>query len=670
MPDAITPYNFVPLSKRTLGAEPEACEPSFDRYCANRHTGWLQIRCTALTPLYTRGVVQSNPTRNPIASAEDGEQKQVADFFHRGEVDGAKHCKPVLPGSSLRGMVRSVFEIFTESRIEFINDYRLFYRSFAGLPADLREQYSRNFQANARLIAGVLHKKRERDGKEAWVLHVCDEPQTEISGSGIKRRGFVAVSANDPLLDGRPRYKCFEANIQLERQGFLLQGTNRFELKTASLQPPGATQPGCHKGWLIFPGRDVQSRRYFQVILCPNSGATPPRTYDVPRTVYEDYLNWGQMAHGRKFQQNGEGTPRLLIEGEPTFALVDTQDPSKVSVIGANMMMALRYQFSLPTVAVRSCIAPLAADVPDMTQALFGTVPRQSEKVRSVPTIKSRIYFEDAECQSPTWYLDDADPVRIPSVLITPKPTALQTYLQQPLAGSNRLAHWNDERAQLRGHKRYWHRSDEAARRELDRRPPKKGLQPTRTVICPVQATTSFVGRIRFENLTDRELGALYASVQLPWDEEAGNCLAHKFGMGKSIGLGSLRVEVLDTVLFDMAARYQTVIRKEGDVSGRVSRAQTQNRLEAAYTVFVRALHGPNARTLWQSERQAAFANLLSWKPQLPPEQSRYVGINSDPLSEQWKNRRVLPLAADLETFTDVNWPNDVLRVHQAAREV
>src|SRR5690606_29120848 len=70
------------------------------------------------------------------------------------------------------------------------------------------------------------------------------------------------------------------------------------------------------------------------------------------------------------------------------------------------------------------------------------------------------------------------------------------------------------------------------------------------TLIRPVKAGVTFAGRIHFENLTELELGALLHALEL----SEGCC--HRIGMGKPLGLGSVRISVrLKTV--DRAARYR-----------------------------------------------------------------------------------------------------------------
>lgn len=57
------------------------------------------------------------------------------------------------------------------------------------------------------------------------------------------------------------------------------------------------------------------------------------------------------------------------------------------------------------------------------------------------------------------------------------------------------------------------------------------------TIIKPIKRNIKFKSRIRFENLTKEELGALLFVLDLPENHY------HKIGMGKPLGLGSIEIK-------------------------------------------------------------------------------------------------------------------------------
>lgn len=588
MPHARTPYNFVPVGDRIVPAEKIDGKYPFeeqDFLHPDRNTGWLDIQITTLTPLYTRGAKKPN----------DISEDAAEDYFHYGD------RRPILPGSSLRGMVRSVFEAMTMSRMEFLSDRRLFYRSFAEAAGNIRALYQSRFTKD-RLCAGQLI---ERDGRLYLLV------------SEAAPKGFVLVSASEVRADWQrrgmheyPAPRDVQVTTTSQQHGMLGVAVARLQ--------------GSIPGWLIVPGRDVPKkggaqRKWFQVILKPEGQRC--REYAVPKDVYEDYLNWGAMAHGNRFKT--PKAPRFLGHRAPAFALLSS-DGKQVEAIGANMMMHLRYETSIGKAYERS-LTPESANVDvDMAQSVFGRV-REGNDAKRTDQIRSRVFFQDAICNqvAPAVLLDPGNPVKVPDVLSGPKPTAFQVYLRQD---ARDLAHWDSKSATIAGRKMYWHRSPSAAAGALKPDVP-EGVSDTQiTRITPLKAGLTFKARIRFENLTDAELGALYASVHLP------SGMAHKFGMGKNMGLGSVRVDVTDAVLVDVRARYLAA----GSDVGLVAGDAVRERLIQAYGAFVRLLFR-NSTTLWANRRMIALAAMLSWDGRPSDEETQQVGF-----SDQWKYRWTL----------------------------
>ena len=136
----------------------------------------------------------------------------------------------------------------------------------------------------------------------------------------------------------------------------------------------------------------------------------------------------------------------------------------------------------------------------DFVQILFGNTHWSAGKV----------FFEDAKLVCSIQQYDEISP----AILSNPKPTTFQHYLEQGNAKHGKLAHWDNEPEEktgtgfIRGYKLYWHRNtpqDEEygwqAKKEVVEEHPRQY-----TKIKPIKG--KFEGRIRFENLSDIELGA------------------------------------------------------------------------------------------------------------------------------------------------------------------
>lgn len=117
-PTFIHPYNFVPVPADGLGRAAEV-EPfarrapsSHDRYDPKLLSGWLQCSLTTKSWWFIPDARKQ---------ANEGEHK-VLGYFTLDQVDAWSHARPerdttrpAIPASSLRGMVRSVFEAATLS---------------------------------------------------------------------------------------------------------------------------------------------------------------------------------------------------------------------------------------------------------------------------------------------------------------------------------------------------------------------------------------------------------------------------------------------------------------------------------------------------------------------------------------------------------------------------
>lgn len=108
----VNPYNFISFPKEKAKAYTDS----------DRHTGFIEYTVTTKTPLFI-----------PNSSSESAfqESKKVADhksydFFSYQDLDPTKNYEnqyftPVIPGSEVRGVVRSVYETLTDSCMGVLN---------------------------------------------------------------------------------------------------------------------------------------------------------------------------------------------------------------------------------------------------------------------------------------------------------------------------------------------------------------------------------------------------------------------------------------------------------------------------------------------------------------------------------------------------------------------
>jgi CRISPR-associated protein (TIGR03986 family) len=102
-PDFHNPYNFVPAPPRNTGDPDLGDQPpvSHDAFLTDRYSGRIGVRMTAKTPLLV-------PDTENVQEDTNGHKT----YPLRVAADG----KPLIPASSVRGMLRSAYEAITNSR--------------------------------------------------------------------------------------------------------------------------------------------------------------------------------------------------------------------------------------------------------------------------------------------------------------------------------------------------------------------------------------------------------------------------------------------------------------------------------------------------------------------------------------------------------------------------
>src|SRR5262245_27427191 len=643
-------------------------------------TGWIDLTVTASTPLFVRCA----PPAEQADDAEPRSNRHRQHFFHLGDPE-----KPALPGSSLRGMTRALLEIVAYARLSphlHFSDRRLVYRA-VGDPTSLGVE-SRNAvlgpnQArpprlqfdypNPRLRAGYLRRR----GPDVFV-----PPARTINGESFVHVEYAAARCgkHEPHFDYRPndvidvflrpppsRTTPPRSNPNLILNlAFVTEAADVVKAR-AKAEPP----EGFVRARIVRSGHMAgePEKHMHCAVYDPDPDAD---LLPVGRDTWRRYEDDRDMTRGIAARP-------LAEDGDPLFYLVN--EAGEVVFLGPTMMFRLPYPFSVADFVPEQ--VQKAAGL-DLAEAIFGTV-------RDGVAVKGRVFFEDAPWDGlgGTPFLQPGEAGRrSPFVLGSPKPTAFQHYLAQPPvdlpegrrepAGKDRrtLCHYHHphgcgpfeladaqghllavtDGTVLRGHKRYWHQPKADDRYRFHKAlagPEEKQL----TIIRPVRPGTTFKGRVRFENLGEVELGALLTALQLKPSQR------HHLGMGKPLGMGSVRI---DTVvhLTDRQARYATLFGDDGKLAtGEVAAAEVEKAVTRCRTAFenVARTHYRNTVSasgswadIWTIPRLRALAALLEWDKAPLLERTGYAppGVKEDDL-KWWRDRRVLPSAefvAGIET--------------------
>ena len=630
---AIAPYNFVPLPNAPLivedGVEAEGAKVKpwtmHDRFAPGLRSGVIDLTVETLTPLYIRGAVRKDAKGN----------WDKRDSRLREEPFLTPDGRPAIPGSSLRGMTRNLFEIISFSKIEPVSTEKPFYRSVGN--DRLGDLYRlRMIPNNTKPDGGFLRK----NGGE-WHIECCDVyrvPHPLLS----QHRVFIPQRPNE-YPDSKYQYRACKIKVEDQNNVTAIAFEN-----IETLGPPWKTAV------LVLTGPAVKKKAEFALV---SSGAA--RSITVPEAMIERFhdedqiTQWQQRAFSGKDRKPKGG----LADGDAVFYLLDDalksdENPEGLVFFGRAQM------FRLPYDVTPFEMLPKAQRVPglDMAQALFGRVGQHGADKGK--TTKGRLRFEDAVADTPAAACLGAP--RVPQILGSPKVTTFQHYLTQDGSkdAKNRTTYFSKDRTTLRGHKLYWHRDAEwqsKVKPEEVRNHPEKKTQ--NTIIQPVRKGTRFTGRIHFENLAPAELGALLHALDLPQD------CAHKLGMGKPLGLGSVRITPV-LQLLDVNARYASW----ADTGVRSSDGQE---FKEAFERFILCHAGKTQETLMDGQsglrkiaRLDALFHMLGWDKKPSAAATRYMTVEREDVNRfgdknEYKRRAVLPSPHHVAGVQEPPWVQD-----------
>jgi len=621
---AKAPYNFIQLHEKVVEAQNI---PEFDKYHKDRYSGYIELSITTKTPIYIR--------------RDKG--KEECDFF------SIKNGSPIIPGSSLRGMVRTLVEIASFGKFSFVDSKRRLYYRAVGDTSSLGERY-REYLTDKddkyKFFAGVLLKKGNK-----YEIH----PSKFINGTQVYR--IDSQNMPDDLKDEKP-YSFKEVYFKPEKivENTHYRGKNDsnerrpYQLKYAKLKSISLKKDENHpnKGYIIVSGLFGNKKHMHWVINEEDTNKINEEDTNkakIPKNVIEEYksdVNREEKFDLLKIADSGKSVPCFYI----------TDNQNNVLAFGHTRFFRLPYELTIGDHIPEEL---RSEDKTDFAEAIFGKESKWA----------SRVFFEDAfletrnEEEQNNVFMNKTSP----KILASPKPTAFQLYLEQQPKEENTdlkdLKHWDDKDACIRGHKLYWHRDtpdDPTDKYSWDEGEAKKDTQ--HTVIKPIKRNIKFKSRIRFENLTKEELGALLFVLELPQNHY------HKIGMGKPLGLGSIEIKP-KVFIVDREKRYKSLFKDDVWNLAEEDKTSEINEFKKAFETYIlRNISNDdksNATSLWETPRLKQLKAMLSWnntKIQDWLEKTRYMMIecpHNDPeydcicfdskkeVCNEYRDRPVLP---------------------------
>lgn len=556
---AFAPYNFVPINDKILPAIEWGSENSFDN---NRLSGYLEIELSNITPMFIRG---------------------AGDDFVK--IDNM----PVVPGSTIRGLIRSLVEVVSYSQIDTRNS-KYYYRSVADPNNVIGIEYGERVDKQY-LCGGFLCRIEKANGRGYdYVIRSQKAPSPEKTFE---------------VLTERPLSK--ERSVEWTGKEYLVY-TGRF---------------GTKKSYYRFFPYDLDKKEYQEFVL----DEAMKKSYEEDVTRNYDSLFKNDHFNTKKYPH-----------GYPVFFQYFEDDQSLYN-FGHTLFYRIPYDYSAYD------LIKYGHEL-DFTEGFFGVVKKDQTNAKVVRS--GRIWFEDLCCLKTE---GQYSPV-ILRPLQSPKPTTFQHYLEQDsqnlVTWNNPNAklrgfkfYFHRKTSDNLKDPNSWIKSNDITQKE------KFDVSPVR----PLKPGAIFSGRIRFENLNAQELGAILFVLSLSDSNDLKYC--YKIGMGKPLGLGSVVIKVKEVLRTQHTKRYSKLfdLDKWNTALQRLSSGEILELIQSFEKHVLTFIHSDKP-SLMDEERVQQLLSLLDFTKTQDPswnEKTRYMEIERGTAKvNEYKSRPILPKASDV----------------------
>lgn len=576
-------YNFVPLTLSPLLSEIDSGAANDQERLANyiRHqqrndllSGIIELTIETKTPCYIR----LNESVDSFV-APQGEKKEI------------------IPGSTIRGMVKNIFKIVTAGTFRSstsktpdgdFSDKYLYFRTMAA-KGPIARPYKNEMMGSVRINGKTQGATKAKAG---FLFHVADSNQYFIKETTFEKK-------KDPSL-----------------------------VQQYSVPNNPDAHHGCNGNCIQWNKDNISC---FTGEMLDNRGNTKKKYY----TIHKRPVNWKNalpvseeviQSYKNDTTRRGVNLFEVMRTGEAAQKFADNKQIDEivpcffVATDGKVKHFGFGQYYRIPyNVPIGAHVpAEFKADGVDFADAIFGRKELWG----------SRVAFEDANIIGPRGRTLDHE---YSHPLTSPNPTSFQFYLNQTSNNQNDIKMWDDISAQIRGYKLYWHKdiSEKAWQKDAD-----ESLKD-QLEITPIAKGWKFKSKIHFTNLSPVELGALLKVFELA--EKDKNC-CFKLGQGKALGLGSVRI---DSVLkVSKKDRYQTLFGADKTFNETFSVKPISNYVTLFDTYRDEEFDDKNKDAYKTALNELAI--LLSWENVNKKSTSMKV--------DRFKKREVLPAASEVET--------------------
>ena len=536
------PYHFVPLSKWIYMPD-WAHLVSHDVPFKDGYSGVIEYTLTNATPLMVGG---------------DQEKRNGQPALIKWARD--PNGQAVIPGSSLKGMIRNVLEIATFAKFSAIDDNHFSYRDVSS-----RSHYLEKVIKPNTVKAGWL---KYNTAKQNWELSTCE--WAKIKHSAIEESLKITINNEEKAID---KYKKQPLSKKLNFEVVVKEG------KQGKVNWVTDLGKGQTEGFLVCGNKRVIGQGKADDYEFSYCFYGQPELKSIESNHLNNIVSKMFISHDDKhieYLNKNQNTEY----GIPVFALFE-KSSNRLHSIGLSKMPRVLYKNSVSDLAdVQQNSARTSAHYFDMAELILGTIRDEGL------SLKSRVFFSDGQLTKDTGYSISND-----VILNSPKATFCAAYLEQPMGKLDK--DYDDSHGKLSGWKRYFAASEFKANQNTS------DNTDVKTQLELLNPNSEFNGRIVFHNLKKEELGALLWVLQLGNQEQAKRHY-HGLGHGKSLGAGAVQFTLNLT----------TITRNEGSCSEQIDAQDFINH----FTYDISSHYSDNQECSWVNSVQIrhllAIANI------------------------------------------------------------
>lgn len=481
-----SPYNFVPLNEHVY-LPTWAKDISHDIPFPDGEDGWIEVVWHSCSPLFVRDTSTSTDKSQNVYS------------MHLLQPDGSRLY--FIPGSSLKGMLRSVMSIMSFGKMECDKDSN-------------RVQYNNSF-FGYRIVASK--NKTDLKGKDQIY-------KKEIAGmqfGWLKKEGEeykLYPCAGEASKVGCDEIACLYPNYKREKDACIKDKTRTVSAwkmnEAIDSKCSFPKWPEDEIDYRIVATGTMHSKKH-ELLL--------PVATTAPIVLSDDTMNkflsvYAPTPDFDKFVDHLEAGNDI-----PVGFVRDKQKMDGIKFVGMGKMMRVPYAYGVKDLVERKQDPNEYKDGHDLCETIFGWADTES-------SMKGRVQVCHAFA---TQTVKDDSLMEASGVLGEPRASFYPLYLKQ---SGGTYSNYDDPQAEISGRKRYRvHKGSSVM-------PLSSGNdnENTKTTMKFVPSGCEYKMRINVHNLRKVEIGALLSVINLHGANDGGTKVWHNIGCAKSFGYGKI----------------------------------------------------------------------------------------------------------------------------------